>query len=183
MSMNVKKGDAVRIIAGADKGKSAQVLAVDTKNNRVYLKGDGLKTVKCFVKPRNAQEKGGIIEREGSVNVSNVMILCPSCGNPTRVAHSITTDENGKTVKARICKSCGASLDVKTAKAAKTAKKAAPKTAAKAAKTAKAEAPAAQEAVAEEAKAPAKKTATKTATAKKAAPKTATKAAKTESKN
>ena len=124
MSMNVKKGDAVRIIAGADKGKSAQVLAVDTKNNRVYLKGDGLKTVKCFVKPRNAQEKGGIIEREGSVNVSNVMILCPSCGNPTRVAHSITTDENGKTVKARICKSCGASLDVKPAKAAKTAKKA-----------------------------------------------------------
>lgn len=190
MSMNVKKGDAVKIIAGADKGKTGQVLAVDTKANRVVLKGDGLKTVKCFVKPRNAQQKGGIIEREGSVDVSNVMIICPSCGKTTRVAHSVTTDENGKTVKSRVCKACGASLDVKVAKAAKTAKKAAPKTAAKAAKTVKAEESAtAQEA---EVKAPAKKaTATKAAKTVKAegetkapakkttASKTATKAAKT----
>ena len=159
MSMNVKKGDAVKIIAGADKGKTGQVLAVDTKANRVVLKGDGLKTVKCFVKPRNAQEKGGIIEREGSVDVSNVMIICPSCGKATRVAHNVTVDENGKTQKTRVCKACGASLDVKPTKAAKTAKKAAPKTASKATKAAKTE-----EAVAEETKAPAKKTASKTAT-------------------
>ncbi|MDE6188891.1 MAG: 50S ribosomal protein L24 [Clostridia bacterium] len=125
--MNVKKGDAVKIIAGSDKGKTAQVLAVNVKSNRVVLKGDGLKTVKCFVKPRNAQEKGGIIEREPSVNVSNVMILCPSCNAATRVAHSISVDENGKSVKSRICKKCGASLDVKAAKAAKTAKKASKK--------------------------------------------------------
>ncbi len=136
MSMNVKKGDAVKVIAGSDKGKTGQVLAVDTKSERVVLKGDGLKTVKCFVKPRNAQEKGGIIERESSVNVSNVMILCPGCNAATRVAHKIEVDENGKKVKSRICKKCGASLDVKAAKAAKTAKKAAPKkTASKAKKT------------------------------------------------
>lgn len=136
MSMNVKKGDAVKVIAGSDKGKTGQVLAVDTKSERVVLKGDGLKTVKCFVKPRNAQEKGGIIERESSVNVSNVMILCPGCNATTRVAHKIEVDENGKKVKSRICKKCGASLDVKAAKAAKTAKKAAPKkTASKAKKT------------------------------------------------
>ena len=130
MSMNIKKGDAVKIIAGSDKGKTAQVLAVNVKSNRVVLKGDGLKTVKCFVKPRSAQEKGGIIEREPSVNVSNVMILCPSCNAATRVAHSITVDENGKSVKNRVCKKCGASLDVKAAKAAKTAKKASKKAAA-----------------------------------------------------
>ena len=136
MSMNVKKGDAVKVIAGSYKGKTGQVLAVDTKSERVVLKGDGLKTVKCFVKPRNAQEKGGIIERESSVNVSNVMILCPGCNAATRVAHKIEVDENGKKVKSRICKKCGASLDVKAAKAAKTAKKAAPKkTASKAKKT------------------------------------------------
>ena len=136
MSMNVKKGDAVKVIAGSDKGKTGQVLAVDTKSERVVLKVDGLKTVKCFVKPRNAQEKGGIIERESSVNVSNVMILCPGCNAATRVAHKIEVDENGKKVKSRICKKCGASLDVKAAKAAKTAKKAAPKkTASKAKKT------------------------------------------------
>lgn len=137
MSMNVKKGDAVKIIAGSDKGKTGQVLAVDTKANRVVLKGEGLKTVKCFVKPRNAQEKGGIIEKEASVDVSNVMIICPSCGEATRVAHNVTVDENGKTTKARVCKKCGASLDVKAAKAAKTAKKAT-KTATKA-KAAKAD--------------------------------------------
>jgi len=140
MSMNVKKGDAVKIIAGSDKGKTCQVLAVDTKSQRVVLKGDGLKTVKCFVKPRSAQEKGGIIEREASINVSNVMVLCPSCNAATRVAHSFTVDDNGKKTKSRVCKKCGASLDVKAAKAAKTAKKAAPKkTATKAKKTATAE--------------------------------------------
>lgn len=139
MSMNVKKGDAVKVIAGSDKGKTGQVLAVDTKSDRVVLKGDGLKTVKCFVKPRNAQEKGGIIEREASVNVSNVMIICPSCNAATRVGHSIVVDENGKSVKNRICKKCGASLDVTAAKAAKTAKKVTKKTATKAKKTVKTE--------------------------------------------
>ena len=135
MSMNVKKGDAVKIIAGADKGKTGQVLAVDTKAQRVVLQGEGLKTVKCFVKPRNAQESGGIIEREASYDVSNVMILCPSCQAATRVAHSISVGEDGKNTKARICKKCGASLDVKVAKAAKAAKKATKKTATKAKKT------------------------------------------------
>ena len=139
MSMNVKKGDAVKVIAGSDKGKTGQVLAVDTKSNRVVLKGDGLKTVKCFVKPRNAQEKGGIIEREASINVSNVMIVCPSCNAATRVGHNVIVDENGKSVKNRICKKCGASLDVTAAKAAKTAKKATKKTATKAKKSAKTE--------------------------------------------
>ena len=139
MSMNVKKGDAVKVIAGSDKGKTGQVLAVNTKSDRVVLKGDGLKTVKCFVKPRNAQEKGGIIEREASVNVSNVMIICPSCNAATIVAHNITVDENGKKIKTRVCKKCGESLDVKASKSAKTAKKATKKTATKAKKTVKTE--------------------------------------------
>ena len=139
MSMNVKKGDAVKVIAGSDKGKTGQVLAVNTKSDRVVRKGDGLKTVKCFVKPRNAQEKGGIIEREASVNVSNVMIICPSCNAATRIAHNITVDENGKKIKTRVCKKCGESLDVKASKSAKTAKKATKKTATKAKKTVKTE--------------------------------------------
>jgi ribosomal protein L24 len=101
----------------------------------VVLQGSDLKTVKCFVKPRNAQEKGGIIEREASINVSNVMIICPSCNVATRVAHSISVDEKGKKIKTRICKKCGASLDVTASKASKTAKKATKKTATKAKKT------------------------------------------------
>ncbi len=125
MSMNVKKGDAVKIIAGCDKGKTGQIDNVD-----------GLKTEKHFVKPRNAQEKGGIVERERAIDASNVMIICPVCGKTTKVAHKVEKDAEGKNVKERICKKCGASLDnVSKAKAKATAKKGA-KTAKKATKKA-----------------------------------------------
>lgn len=129
MSMSIKKGDAVKIIAGCDKGKSGQILSVDPAANRVVIKGDGLKTEKHFVKPRNAQEKGGIVEKERAIDASNVQIICPSCNALTRVAHKVETDENGKVVKSRICKKCGASLDeVRAGKAKTAAKKAAKKT-------------------------------------------------------
>ena len=124
MSMNVKKGDAVMIIAGCDKGKTGQIDSVDTKSGRVVVKGEGLRTEKHFVKPRNAQEKGGIVERERAIDASNVMVLCPTCGAATKVAHKVVTDENGKVVKERVCKKCGASLDnVSKTKAKATAKK------------------------------------------------------------
>lgn len=136
MSMNVKKGDAVKIIAGCDKGKTGQIDKVDTKSGRVVVKGEGLKTEKHFVKPRNAQEKGGIVERERAIDASNVMVICPVCGKTTRVAHKVETGEDGKVVKERVCKKCGASLDnVSKAKAKSTAKKGA-KTAKKATKKA-----------------------------------------------
>ena len=136
MSMNVKKGDAVKIIAGCDKGKTGQIDNVDTKSGRVVVKGDGLKTEKHFVKPRSAKEKGGIVERERAIDASNVMIICPVCGKTTKVAHKVDKDANGKTVKERICKKCGASLDnVSKSKAKSTAKKGA-KTAKKATKKA-----------------------------------------------
>ncbi|MDE5618095.1 MAG: 50S ribosomal protein L24 [Clostridia bacterium] len=140
MSINIKKGDAVKIIAGVDKGKSGQVAAIRAtdKSWRVILEGSNLATDKHFVKPRNAQERGGIIEKERAINISNVMVVCPSCGAATRVAHKVETDDNGKKIKTRICKKCSASLDDKKAKSAakKTAKKAS-KTATKAKKTEK----------------------------------------------
>lgn len=125
MSITVKKGDAVKIIAGSDKGKSGQILSVDPAANRVVVKGDGLKTAKHFVKPRNAQQKGGIVEQERSIDASNVQVLCPSCNSATRVAYKVEKNAEGKTVKNRICKKCGASLDeVKASKAKAAAKKA-----------------------------------------------------------
>lgn len=134
--MNVKKGDAVRIIAGCDKNKVGQIDHVDTKTGRVVVKGEGLKTDKHFVKPRNAQQQGGIVERERAIDVSNVMVICPVCGKSTRVAHNVTVDEKGKASKERICKKCGASLDnVSKTKAKATVKKGA-KTAKKATKKA-----------------------------------------------
>ncbi len=139
MSMSIKKGDAVKVIAGSDKGKSGQVLSVDPAKNRVVVKGDGMTTEKHFVKPRNAQEKGGVIEKERAIDASNVQIICPSCNALTRVAHKIDKGEDGKTVKSRVCKKCGASLDEVRASKAKSAAKKAGKTAAK--KTAAKKAP------------------------------------------
>ena len=113
MSISIKKEDAVQIIAGADKGKTGEVIAVikGEKGDKVVIKGDNLSTDKHFVKPRNAQQRGGIIEKERAIDVSNVMIICPSCGKATRIGVQISQDENGKKVKTRVCKKCGESLD------------------------------------------------------------------------
>lgn len=144
MSLNIKKGDAVKIIAGNDNGKTGTILAVNPSDNTVVVKGAGITMAKHFVKPRNAQEKGGIVEKEKAIDASNVMIICPTCNKATKVAHKI---EDGK--KIRVCKHCGASLDeVKAAKAKKATKTAAKKTTAKKVE-AKADAPVAEETVSE----------------------------------
>lgn len=135
MSMNVKKGDAVKVIAGNDRGKSGQIIAVDPNSKRIVLKGDGLTMDTHFVKPRSAQEKGGLIKKERAIDASNVMIICPTCNKVTRVAHKIEKNEKDKNVNVRLCKKCGASLEVSQAKA-KTAAKKATKTTKKASKKA-----------------------------------------------
>ena len=131
MSIGIKKEDAVQIIAGVDKGKTGEVISVikDEKGDKVVVKGSGLATDKHFVKPRSAQQRGGIIEKERAIDVSNVMVICPSCGKATRIGVSVSTDEKGKKVKTRICKKCGASLDGR--KSVRATKKKASKTAAK----------------------------------------------------
>lgn len=127
MALNVKKGDTVLVIAGKDKGKTGKVLVAMPADNSVVVAGVNI--VAKHKKPRSAQDKGGIIKKENKIDASNVQIVCPNCSKATRVAHK---DNNGK--KERICKKCGASLDVvvkKTTKAetTKTAtKKAEPKT-------------------------------------------------------
>lgn len=115
---NVKTGDQVVVITGKDAGKKGKVLAVDVKNGRITV--EGVNIVSKHQKARKAQEKSQIVKREGSIDISNVMILCPTCGKPTRVKHSVV---DGKNV--RICK-CGATLAVAKAEK-KTAKKAAEK--------------------------------------------------------
>lgn len=125
-SMNVKTGDNVVVITGKDAGKQGKVLACFPKKNRIIV--EGVNIISRHTKPRNAKEAGGIIKKEGTIDVSNVMIVCPVCGKPTRVKHN-TVD--GKNV--RVCK-CGAVLDKKfekvaKKKATKTAKKSTKETA------------------------------------------------------
>lgn len=116
MKLSVKKGDFVKIIAGADKGKTGQIISVDADNGRVVVEGKDISQVKKAVKARKASDKSGIVTMAKSFDASNVMPVCAECGKPTRVKHAIV---DGK--KVRICK-CGAVLETKKVKEDKKAK-------------------------------------------------------------
>lgn len=112
MKMTIKAGDNVLVITGKDKGKQGKVMEVFPETNRVTV--DGVNVVKKHQKPRSQQDKGGIISKVAPIDASNVMVVCPSCGKPSRVAHK---EVNGK--KVRVCKKCGTSLDREYVKASK----------------------------------------------------------------
>lgn len=144
--MEIKKGDTVVMLTGKDKGKKGTVIKASPADKKVVV--EGLNMVVKHVKPRGANQPGGKVDQPAAVDVSNVMLVCPICGAPTKVAHEKVEDKN-----VRKCKKCGAVLD---GKAAAKPKKAAAK------KSKKAEA----EEVAPTEEAP--KKATKKATKKKA---------------
>ena len=108
-ALKVRSGDQVLVTAGKDRGKSGRVLRVEPKKERVYV--DGLNMVKRHVRPKQVAGAhteaalGGVIEREGPIHVSNVMLL-DAKGNPTRVA---IEREGGHRV--RVAKSSGARFD------------------------------------------------------------------------
>ena len=100
--MNVKKGDTVEVISGKDKGKQGLVLRTYPEEGKVLV--EGVAIVKKATRPTPANQQGGIIEQEAAIDASNVMLICPSCGKPTRVGHA--KDAEGK--KVRVCKKCNA---------------------------------------------------------------------------
>jgi large subunit ribosomal protein L24 len=108
-SLKVRSGDQVRVMAGKDRGKSGRVLRVEPKRDRVYV--EGLNMVKRHVRPKQvagAQTEaalGGVIESEGPIHVSNVMVL-DAKGKPTRIA---IQREGGTRV--RVAKTSGARFD------------------------------------------------------------------------
>ena len=99
--VHVKTGDTVVILSGKDKGKQGKVLQVAPKEGKVIV--EGLNVARKHVKPRNAQQQGGIVDAEAAMDASKVMAVCPKCGKPTRVAHKFLEDGT----KVRVCKSCG----------------------------------------------------------------------------
>ena len=110
--MNIKKGDNVMVIAGnnlKDVGRTGKVLAVFPEKQRVIVQGRAM--VIRHTKPRQQGQEGGRIEKEGSIHVSNVMLVCPSCKKPTRVGHAFVEGKNGETKKVRVCKNCGKNID------------------------------------------------------------------------
>jgi large subunit ribosomal protein L24 len=110
--MNIKTGDTVMVIAGnnlKDGGKTGKVLKVDTEKERVFVQGRAI--VVRHTKPRQQGQEGGRIEKEGSIHVSNVMLVCPNCKKPTRVGHTFVEGKDGKQKKVRVCKNCGKNID------------------------------------------------------------------------
>ncbi len=115
-SLSIKKGDSVVVLAGKDKGKTGNIMAVSPKTNRVIVQNVNI--VKRHQKARNAQQKSEIISKEAPIDASNVMVVCSACNKATRIAKK---EVDGKLV--RVCKKCGASLDVENKKAVKKATK------------------------------------------------------------
>jgi len=100
MSLRIKKGDKVLVIAGKSKGKSGKVLKVLLSKNRALVEGVSL--VKKHIKKRSESEPGGIKEIPSSVHISNIALFCPNCNKGTRFGISIAKDKS----KVRICKRC-----------------------------------------------------------------------------
>ena len=100
--LHVKVGDTVVLLTGDAKhrGKQGKVLEVSPKEGKVIV--EGLNMVKKHVKPRKAGDPSGIIETESAIRACKVMLVCPKCNKPTRVAHKVY--EDGK--KDRMCKKC-----------------------------------------------------------------------------
>ena len=101
--VHVKTGDEVIVIQGKDRGKKGKVLQVAPSEGKVIV--EGVNIVSKHVKPRKMGEPGGIIKAESALYADKVQLICPKCGQATRVGHVI---EDGK--KFRVCKkaSCGA---------------------------------------------------------------------------
>ncbi len=103
-SLTIRKGDRVKVIAGKDKGKESRVLRVYPHKERLVV--EHVNMIKKHQRATQKQPKGGILEIEGTIHVSNVMLLCPSCGQATRVGRK---REDGTRV--RTCKKCGKDID------------------------------------------------------------------------
>ena len=102
MSMKIKKGDTVKVIAGKDKDKTGKVLSVDVKNNRVIV--EGVNMITKHEKPSMSNQQGGIVNREAPIDASNVMYLHK--GTATRIGYKV---EDGK--KVRVAKKTGEVID------------------------------------------------------------------------
>jgi len=101
----IKKDDKVIVIAGKDKGKIGTVLKVDKQKQKVVV--EKINIIKKHTRPSPNAPQGGIIEKEAPIHISNVMLICNKCAQPTRIAKKIL--EDGR--KVRICKKCKELID------------------------------------------------------------------------
>jgi large subunit ribosomal protein L24 len=103
--MKIKKKDMVLITAGRDRGKKGRVLKVLSEKNRVMV--EGINLVKKKIRPRREGEKGQVVEVAQPLSVSNVSLICPQCGERTKVGYR----GEGAKEKKRICRKCEKIID------------------------------------------------------------------------
>ena len=102
----IKKNDKVIVIAGKEKEKIGTVLKVDSEKGRAIV--EKINMIKKHAKPSTQNAQGGIIEKEAPITISNLMLICGKCAEPTRIGKQRLDDGS----KIRVCKKCGEPLDV-----------------------------------------------------------------------
>jgi large subunit ribosomal protein L24 len=119
--LKIKKGDTVQMLTGKDRGKQGRVLETRPRDRKVVV--ENLNIMKRHQKPRPIRDAsrmggtqmapGGIIDRASAVDISNVMVVCPTCKLPTRIGYRFKEVKGGDSVKVRVCKrdGCGQEID------------------------------------------------------------------------
>lgn len=102
VKFKLRKDDLVQLIAGKDKGKQGKIVRIDREKGRAIVQGVNM--VKKAMKKRKQTDRGGIVEIEAALHISNMMIVCRKCG-PTRIGYKIEGD-----AKKRVCRKCGEAL-------------------------------------------------------------------------
>ena len=106
IKLHVRKNDQVEVLSGRDRGKRGKVLRVIPDRRRAIV--ERVNMIKRHTRPNPQQNiKGGVVEREGSLDLSNLMVVCPECDTKTRVRHKVLTDGR----KVRTCASCEGVID------------------------------------------------------------------------
>ena len=101
--VDIKKDDEVQVIHGKDRGSRGRVVRVLPREGRIMV--EGVARAKKHARPSKRRQQGGIMDIEQFVDISNVAVVCKTCGQPTRVGHRV---DDGK--KVRVCRKCGADL-------------------------------------------------------------------------
>lgn len=103
---SLRKNDQVKIMSGRDAGKTGRVLSVDTLKRQVTVEHANI--IKRHTRPNPQKNiKGGVLDKEGPIAISNVMLICPGCNKHSRVGHNTLADGS----KVRVCRRCGTTLE------------------------------------------------------------------------
>jgi large subunit ribosomal protein L24 len=102
--LKIRKGDRVRVLTGKDRGKEGNVMRSIPREGKVIV--DGVNVARKSQRPTRTTQQGGIIDKDMPLPVSNVALVCPACGRPTRVGYKV--DPSG--TKVRVCRKCGGEI-------------------------------------------------------------------------